>query len=185
MIQMENSKGLAEMIGVVVMFMIIVMMGLYFFSLNALADNTQSVTQSQTVSYQSDNIRLRSSISRLMVDKVWRADSVDYGEYGDQEGYSVISKFLSSEQGEDLWLNGTSVDYSEAKSDISNYVETTMDQSYGNRPYRVELLNATGLEISVGDVSGANRVSYPIALQSGREGRITIYVESGGVLYVR
>ena len=181
----KSSKGLAEMIGVVVMFMIIIMMGLYFFSLNALANNTQSVTQSQTVSYQSDNIRLRSSISRLMVDKLWRADSVDYGKYGDQEGYSVISKFLSSEEGEKIWLNGTSVEYSEAESDIADYLETTMDQSYGNKPYRVELLDAEGVEVSVGDVSGADRVSYPIALQSGEKGRITIYVESGGVLYVR
>lgn len=185
MIDMEKSKGLAEMIGVVVMFMIIMMMGLYFFSMNVVADNTQSVTQSQTVTYQSDNIRLRSSISRLMVDKLWRADSVDYGKYGNQEGYSVISKFLSSEQGEDIWLNGTSVDYSDAESDIAEYIGVTMNQSYGNKPYRVELLDAEGVEISVGDVSGANRVSYPIALQSGEKGRITIYVESGGVLYVR
>lgn len=185
MIAEKDSKGLAEMIGVVVMFMMVIMMGLYFFSLNVIADNTQSVTQSQTVTYQSDNIRLRSSISRLMVDKLWRADSVDYGKYGDQEGYSVISKFLSSEQGEKLWLNGTSVDYSEAEDDIADYVGTTMNQSYGNKPYRVELLDSEGLEISVGDVSGANRVSYPIALQNGEKGRITIYVESGGVLYVR
>lgn len=184
MTERNSSKGLAEMIGVVMMFMIIIMMGLYFFSINVIADNTQSVTQSQTVTYQSDNIRLRSSISRLMVDKLWRAESVDYGKYGDQEAYSVISKFLSSEEGEKIWLNGTSVEYSEAKNDIADYVETTMDQSYGNRPYRVELLDAEGVKISVGDVSGADRVSYPIALQSGEKGRVTIYVESGGVLYV-
>lgn len=180
-----KSKGLAEMIGFVVIFMLVIMMGLYFFSLNAIADNTQSVSSDTTLEYQADNIRLRSSISRLMIDKLWRAESVDYGKYGDQEAYNVISKFLSSESGENIWLNGTSVPYSETESDISDYIEATMDRSYGNKPYRVELLDSKGVKISVGDVSGADRVSYPIALQNGKKGRITIYVESGGVLYVR
>lgn len=185
MIHSQHSKGLAEMIGFVMIFMIVIMMSLYFFSLNALADTEQQVSQEATLEYQADNIRLRSSISRLMVDKIWRAESVDYGKYGDQEAYSVMSKYLSSDEGEPIWLNGTSVDYSEVEGDLEDYIETAMDQSYGNKPYRVELLDEDGVEVSVGDVSGANRVSYPIALQNGEKGRITIYVEGGGVLYVR
>lgn len=184
MIRSQHSKGLAEMIGVVVIFMIIIMMGLFFFTINTIAGDTAEVSQESTLEYQADNIRLRSSISRLMVDKLWRADSVEYGEYDNQQAYIVISKFLSSEEGEELWINGTSVSYSEANSDIADYVETTMDQSYGNKPYRVELLDEEGMRISVGDVSGSDRVSYPIALQNGQKGRVTIYVESGGVLYV-
>ncbi|QKQ98896.1 hypothetical protein GKQ38_05235 [Candidatus Nanohaloarchaea archaeon] len=184
MIHTRHDKGLAEMIGFVVIFMIVVMMAIYFFSLNAIAGNSQSVSQDVDVAYSADNIRLRSSVTRLMIGKLWRSEDVNYGEYGDQKAYNVISKFLSSEPGEKIWLNGTSVDYSDAKTDIRSYLKTTMDSSYGNKPYRVTLRDTNGLVVSVGDVSSTNRVSYPIALQSG-QGRITIYVEGGDTLYVR
>lgn len=179
-----SRKGLAEMIGFVMIFMIVVMLSLFMFMLNALAGNSQSVSADSKIEFQADKIRLRSSVTRLMIGKLWRAETVPYGEYGDQKAYKVFSKYLSTEQGEKLWLNGTAIAHSEADKDIKNYIELVMDRSYGNLPYQVKLINKTGAELSVGSVSSPSRVSYPIALQNGT-GRVSIYVESGDILNVR
>lgn len=179
-----QAKGLAEMLGFVVIFMLVVMMSIYFFSLNALADNTQNVNIEKDMTYKAEKIRIRTSVTRIMVDKLWRAENVNYGEYQNKKGYTVISKFLSSDPGEKIWLNGTDVSYSNTETDLRDYITTVMDNSYGNKPYKVELADQTGTVLTVGSISGASRVSYPIALQSG-EGRITVYVESGDVLNVR
>ncbi|MFB6199320.1 MAG: hypothetical protein ABEJ83_00450 [Candidatus Nanohaloarchaea archaeon] len=179
-----SRRGLAEMIGFVFIFFIVIMLALMFFLLNSVADNNQSASANTEVGFQADKIRIRSTVTRLMVDKLWRSEEVSYGDYGDEKAYRVMSKYLSTSPGSHIWLNGTSIDYSTASDDLEYYIETVMNQSYGNRPYKVELANRTGTELSVGSISSHTRVSYPIALKES-SGRIRIYVESGDVLNVR
>ncbi|WEL23894.1 hypothetical protein [Candidatus Nanohalovita haloferacivicina] len=180
----QPRKGLIEALGFTMVFIIVTMIAIYIFSLNAMAENTQNVNVDKNVNFNAEKIRIRTSATRIMVDKLWRADSVTYGKYQDQKAYTVISKFLSSSPGEDIWLNGTRVDYNDTETDISNYIGTVMNNSYGNKPYMVQLYDQNGAVLSVGQVSEYSRVSYPIAVQGG-QGRITIYYESGGVLNVR
>lgn len=186
MIRCRTLKGQTSTLAVVFLFMIVVMISLYMFMFNAISDNNVEHTAETELSYQADQIRLQASITSLMADKMWRADSIDYEDYGDQQAYVVISRFLSSDSGDKLWFDGEYVDYSVAESDIEDYITDKMEATYGNTKYRVELSNGTHTLLAVGDDSGVPAtVSFPIATKSGGEGQVTIKTEGNVNVYVR
>lgn len=186
MLSIQKLKGQTSALSVVFLFMVVLMVAFYMFTINAIADNNVEHTAETEISYQADQIRLQASITNLMADKMWRAESINYQDYGDQQAYVVISRFLSSDPGDKLWFDGEEVEYSDAEDDIENYITDKMDATYGNTNYRVELSNGTDTVLAVGEDSGTSAtISFPIATSSGGEGLVRIRTEGDVNLHVR
>lgn len=186
MTRLHTLKAQTSAISVVFLFMIILMLSMYMFSLNVISDTSVDHTTETELSYQADQIRLQASITNLMADKMWRAESIEYGDYGGQPAYVVISRFLSSEPNDKLWIDGNSISYADAEDDVKAYISHKMNSAYGNTKYRVELSDESDSVLTVGErIADPAVTSFPVATNSGNQGTITIQTEGGGSLHVR
>ncbi len=183
-----GRKALIQVVAGVILFSFAMLILLMMVLINAgIGDNFMSTEIDHSVNYKAHEIRVRSTVTNIMYDRLYWVPSIDAGKYGKMRGYRVISRFLTADPSEKVWTRGGGVPYSEAKTDIKNYIERKMGLSYGNTGYRVTLKDDSGtvIDIKENPPQRGYVVEYPISMSKGREGKIKIVAEGGKILHVR
>lgn len=182
----QYSKGQgADAIGVVLLFAIGLLVALFFLVLQGHAGASFEESTSTKVEYSIGEIRTRSALTMVMVDKIWRADEVPFSRYGDKSAYKLVSYYFSTD-GDTVRVSGGEFQKSELKQDIKDYLEMKMDKIFVNGPnqvsYAIEISDEQKEIVVKSDdynPSGKwSKISYPLALTNGETANVVMWTKT-------
>lgn len=182
---LNNSRKGQGIIIEILAFSMSVMLALVVFIVMISTGNVQEHQVSQSIDYKLGELRKRSVISITMNDKMWRADSISKGEYGNLPAYKVMSYYFST-PGDTVYIYDSSKPKSEVKNDIDNYLKYQMDKYWQTGPndvdYMLDVTNPgsssrpSNITVKTYSPTGrASKIVYPLGLTNGTAAEITLW----------
>lgn len=188
---MQGRKGQGVIIEVLA-FAMSIMLAMLVFIVMVSTDSITQYSAEESITNEISELRMRSTISITMNDRLWRVNGVSKGDYSNWPAYKVISQYFST-QGDTMYIYDDEVSRNQAKQDIKSYMEYKMDTYYQDGPnqidYYLEISNLgetgpTNLTVKTynSDSSGA-RVTYPIGTVNGSVAEATVRISQGSNIY--
>lgn len=127
----RKGQGL-ELLGVVFIIGVVFILSLYMTSLLiSVGDDGQVDAEVDShLTYQVEDIHVRSAYSSVLQDVIWKSPEVDKGDYNELPAYKVISLYMSTEDGEDVKIGTEEYEKDKVEEDIEDYFEYKMTQIY-------------------------------------------------------